>query len=175
MSFRFTGLIVTAALISGCSAFMPDTWSDYQSWYKVTPEPTTGDPTGALDGEHSGTDAYRVIYVNPIGEAVNRGEEDFPYPEGTVFVKETYPSLERAESQSRPGLTVMVKLAEGESPGTNDWEFVAGGTGMMGLMRGAEGSRWGEFCGDCHVRAFATDYNFINSQFYEDNDLSSLE
>ncbi|MDT8427777.1 MAG: cytochrome P460 family protein [Pseudomonadales bacterium] len=155
---------------------MPDTWQDYQSWYKVTPEPTTGDPTGFLDELHEGNTAYRMIYVNSIGEAVNKGEAPFPYPEGTVLVKETFGSQAAWENQRGRALTIMVKLPQGTSPGTGDWEYINGGMGyrMFGMMRGAENTRMGTFCGGCHVRAFATDFNFINSQFHERQSVTQL-
>lgn len=172
--------IVTASVLAGCSvaSFAPgmvnDEWVDYRSWYKVTPEPVTGDPTGSLDGVHEGEDAYRVVYVNSVGEAVNRGEEDFPYPEGSILVKETYGSLEAAENDRGAALTVMKKLPEGSSQGTGDWEYINGAMGI-GLMRGAEDTRWGDFCGDCHARAFGTDYNFMNSQTMSETPLGEAD
>lgn len=157
------------SVLTGCglavyTGLMPAEWQDYQQWYQVTPTATTGDPTGMLDDVHAGNNAYRVIYVNAAGEAVNKGEQPFPYPEGTVLVKETFASESAWQNNRSPALTVMLKQAADTSPATGDWEYVNGATG---LLRGAEGTRWGEFCGGCHVRAYATDFNFINSQFYE--------
>ncbi len=176
---RLPLLVLSISFLTACSvasnypSAMSETWHDYKSWFLATPEPTTGDPTGLLDDVHEGNDAYRVIYVNSVGEAVNKGEAAFPYPEGTVLVKETFKNRAAWENQSGAALTVMVKLPQGSSPGTGDWEYVNGAMGI-GFLRGAEDTRWGNFCGGCHLRAYATDYNFINSRFYESHSVSLL-
>jgi len=136
-------------------------WNNYKEWYNVTKKPNTGDPTGFLDGKHGGTDAFREIYINSLGESVNKGEEDFPYPEGTIVVKEAFKNRKRYEQQKKPEITIMIKLAEGASPETNDWEFVMG---AKGKKRGSGTSKLGKFCGGCHVNAAATDYTFMTTE-----------
>lgn len=158
-------LIVSACMSTSDPLGPPDSaWSDYTSWYKVTPEAETGDPTGFLDGVHDGTRAFRQIYVNSIGEAVNRGTQGFPYPEGTILVKESFNNRAALEARRRADVTVMIKLPQGQSLETGGWEYVrpdgARGTGSSDLAA---------FCRDCHLFAAATDYNFINSRFYENN------
>ncbi len=166
-------LLTTASLLAILSACMSTSdplgppasaWGNYLSWYKVTPQAETGDPTGFLGSVHDGSRAYRQIYVNAVGEAVNRGQAGFPYPEGTILLKESFNNEAALEARRNPDITVMVKLAQGSSPATGDWEYVrpdgARGTGDSGL---------GAFCRDCHLFAAATDYNFINSRFYENN------
>ena len=139
-------------------------WDNYLNWYRVTPEPATGDPTGFLAGVHDGEDAYRLIYINSTGEAVNRGNRGFPYPAGTIIVKESFNSMAALQDRRNPELTAMIKLRQGQSPETGDWEYVrpdgARGSGDSGL---------GQFCFGCHLFAAGTDYNFINSRFYQDN------
>lgn len=168
MKFKivFSTLLLTGltACMSTSPALGPDAsaWDNYRSWYKATPEPETGDPTGFLGGVHDGTRAYRVVYVNEVGEAVNRGEQGLPYPEGTILLKESFNNEAALNADRNPDLTLMIKLAQGMSPATGDWEYVrpdgARGTGDSGL---------GAFCRDCHLNAAAHDYNFINSRFYE--------
>ena len=141
----------------------PDSaWDNYLSWYQVTPEPATGDPTGFLTNVHDGINAYRQIFVNSVGEAVNRGTQGFPYPQGTILLKESFNNEAALLARRNPELTVMIKLAAAQSPETGGWEYVrpdgARGTGDSGLAA---------FCRDCHLFAAATDYNFINSRFYQ--------
>jgi len=159
-----TLLVILSACMSTSPQLGPDSsaWDNYLSWYKVTPEATTGDPTGFLGNVHDGINAYRQIYINSAGEAVNRGSRGFPYPEGSILVKESFNNETALQARRSPELTVMVKLAAGQSPETGDWEYVrpdgARGSGDSGL---------GAFCRDCHLYAAATDYNFINSVFYQ--------
>jgi hypothetical protein len=139
-------------------------WSNYLEWYKVTPEAETGDPTGFLGGLHDGTRGFRQIYVNSTGEAVNRGSQGFPYPEGTILIKESFGNRAALDARRNPDLTVMIKLAAGQSPETGGWEYV-----RPDGARGSGNSDLGAFCRDCHLFAAATDYNFINSAFYQNN------
>ena len=137
-------------------------WDSYRAWYRVNPEPETGDPTGFLTNVHDGINAYRNIYVNTVGEAVNRGNQSLPYPAGTILLKESFNNRAALEADRNPDLTVMVKLAAGSSPETGDWEYIrpdgARGTGSSDLAA---------FCRNCHLYAAAHDYNFINSRFYQ--------
>ena len=119
-------------------------WDNYLSWYKVTPEATTGDPTGFLGDVHASA--------------------SYPYPEGTILLKESFSNEAAQDARRNVELIVMIKLAAGQSPATGDWEYVrpddARGTGDSGLAT---------FCRDCHLFAAATDYNFINSVFFQNN------
>ena len=168
-------ILSAVGLLFGISACMstspqlgPDAsaWSDYLSWYKVTPEAVTGDPTGTLGSVHDGFNAYRQIYVNSTGEAVNRGTQGYPYPEGTILLKESFNNAAALESRRNPDLTIMIKLAAGQSPETGGWEYVMGADGGR---RGTGSPDLGAFCRDCHLFAAATDYNFINSRFFQNN------
>ena len=163
------GLIaLVSACMSTAAQLGPDAaaWDDYLSWHQVTQEPTTGDPTGRLGSVHDGINAFRQIYVNAVGEAVNRGTQGMPYPQGTILVKESFNNAAALEARRNPDLTLMIKLARGQSPETGDWEYVMGANGAR---RGSGDSGMAEFCRDCHLYAAATDYNFINSAFYEKN------
>jgi hypothetical protein len=124
----------------------------------------TGDPTSFLKKVHDGANAYRNMYVNSIGEAVNDGEQGLPYPTGTILVKESFNSLAALEARRSPDMTLMVKLAAGKSPETGDWEYVIDGDGRR---RGMGNSGIGVFCRDCHLFGAAYDYTVINSKFFE--------
>ncbi|MEX0964339.1 MAG: cytochrome P460 family protein [Pseudohongiellaceae bacterium] len=172
MKVKIFSMVGVAAILSACMSTAaqlgPDAsaWSDYLSWYQVTPEPTTGDPTGFLGSVHDGSNAYRQIYVNSVGQAVNLGTQSLPYPEGTILLKESFNSEAALQARRNPDLTLMIKLASGQSPETGDWEYVMGANGAR---RGTGDSGLGAFCRDCHLHAAAHDYNFINSAFYENN------
>ena len=162
-----TGLLVflTACMSSSPPLGPPDSvWANYQSWYKVNPQPATGDPTGFLGRTHDGQRGVRNIFVNSAGEAVNRGTRGFPYPQGTILLKESYNNQAALDAGSNPELTIMIKLASGRSPETGDWEYV-----MPNGNRGTGDSGVATFCRDCHLFAAGTDYNFINSVFYQNN------
>lgn len=136
-------------------------WDNYKSWYHITKDkPNTGDPTGFLGGKHSGTKAYREIYINEIGEAGHKaaGNEN-KYAPGTVIVKEAYKNQKSWEAKGKPVLTVMVKLNPGESPETNDWGYVMGESGAVSTGT----SKWAKFCNGCHVFAASKDNAFMNS------------
>ncbi|GAB5500488.1 MAG: hypothetical protein PsegKO_27990 [Pseudohongiellaceae bacterium] len=141
-------------------------WDNYQSWYKANPEPNTGDPTGFLGGVHEGTRAYRDIYVNARAEPTNRGQSGFPYPAGSILVKETYSNEQDYQERQSADLTIMVKLPAGTSPETSDWEYVMGADGSN---RGSGTSGLATFCHGCHTNASDTDFNFINSRFNSNN------
>jgi hypothetical protein len=172
MKFKIITSASLLAILSACMSTAPQlgpdasAWDNYLSWYKVTPQATTGDPTGYLTNVHDGINAYRQIYVNSTGEAVNRGTQGMPYPQGTILLKESFNNEAALEARRNPDLTIMIKLAQGQSPETGDWEYVMGADGSQ---RGSGESGLGVFCRDCHLYAAATDYNFINSRFYENN------
>jgi len=137
----------------------PEDWADYKSWFKITKEPNTGDPTGFLDKKHRGEGAYRDVYVNSVGESLMRGNGSFPYPEGTVIVKEAFKDKKSYDAQKKPELTIMVKQATGTAADTNDWMFVMGASGKA-KGTGMD-SKWGKFCGSCHINAMVKDFTFM--------------
>ncbi len=157
--------LLTAALsVAHAQSYPGLQWDGYQKWYHVTFEaPNTGDPTGFVGKRHGGTKGYREIYINSTGEATNKMAKAFPYPVGTVVVKESYNSKALWGKRKKPLLTIMVKLPKGSAPSTNDWEFYMGGNGKK-KGHGID-SKWGKFCTDCHINAAGKDFVFINSDF----------
>ncbi len=140
-------------------------WDDYTNWYKITNDaPNTGDPTGFIEKKHNGMEAYREIYINDIGKAVNLGSAPYKYPEGTIIVKESYENKKRWQKKGKKLLTVMIKQAEGVSPETDDWGYVDGARGKLSIRT----SKKAKFCSGCHVYAASKDYVFMNSDFIKD-------
>ncbi|NQV69060.1 MAG: cytochrome P460 family protein [Pseudohongiella sp.] len=172
MKLKLVTMAGLLAVLSACMSTSPQigpdasAWSDYLSWYKVTPEAVTGDPTGVLGAVHDGRNAFRQIYVNSVGAAVNRGTQGYPYPAGTILLKESFSDAQALAARRNPDLTIMIKLATGQSPATGDWEYVMGADGSR---RGTGDSGQAAFCRNCHLYAAATDYNFINSRFFANN------
>ena len=137
-------------------------WDGYTDWYKITKDaPNTGDPTGFIEKRHNGKKAYREIYINDIGKAVNLGPAPYKYPEGTIVVKESYKSKEVWEKKGKKVLTIMIKQAEGTSPETGDWGYIMGAKGKLSTGT----SKWAKFCTKCHVFAASKDYVFMSSDF----------
>ena len=149
-------------------------WDDYRSWYRITnEEPNTGDPVGLLDGKHKGVDGYREIYINKPGEKEWKKGGNPDYPEGTIIVKESYSNKSKWEKDKGGVLTVMIKLAEGESPSSGDWGWAMGkssGNGPIGWIMGYGKVKSGpkgrsKFCTKCHVMGQVNDYTFITKDF----------
>ncbi len=137
-------------------------WDGYTNWYKITKDaPNTGDPTGFIEKRHNGQKAYREIYINDIGEAVNLGPAPYKYPEGTIVVKETYKNKGVWEKKGKKILTIMIKQAEGTSSETGDWGYIMGAKGKLSTGT----SKWAKFCSGCHVYAASKDYVFMSSDF----------
>lgn len=166
MTLLSLSILSIAGCLSTSDQAGPDAsaWSGYQRWQKITTEPNTGDPTGFLGNVHEGLNACRDIYINATGLAVSQGERPFPYPAGTIIVKESFRDRGAWEAQGTPELTIMVKLNAGSSPETADWEYVMGADGTN---RGTRTSELAMFCHSCHTAAAATDYSFINSAFFK--------
>lgn len=150
-----------------------DLYKDYKSWYQITKEPNTGDPTGFLGGMHRGENAYREIYINSVGESEHKSSAPYNYPEGTVVVKEQYKNESKWEKGSGAGLTVMVKLAQGESPETGDWGYIMPNFLSFGNPKISKGTgKTAKFCGNCHLYAAGNDYLFMNADFIKQEQAS---
>lgn len=162
-------LSIMILTFSGCMSTSPsqgptaDAWNNYSTWDKANPSPQTGDPTGYLGNVHEGLLAYREIYVNSTAAPVNSGERPFPYPEGSIIVKESYANQAAHSAKETPELTIMVKLRSGSSPETSDWEYIMGADGVN---RGTGTSGLASFCHGCHTAAAATDFTFSTAAFY---------
>ena len=128
---------------------LPDDIAGYDRWLKLNAEPIPPAPGG---DPHRGT---KNVYVNQTREAIApNGEQKFPYPDGTIVVKEA----------NRPGkdfiglVAVMWKEA-GSNPNFGDWRFEE-------FLRNASDAEFrlafeGAVCTGCHSGAAATDFVFV--------------
>jgi hypothetical protein len=85
---------------------------DYSSWKK-----TTDVALNYFIPGHEGH--YRIPYINKTGENLEvsvdeRGKKSYNYPEGTVIIKEIYPTLQLRENDKPMMLAVMIKNKDHE-------------------------------------------------------------
>jgi hypothetical protein len=130
----------------------------YTSWMKVNLETLTGDVFGALGDAHAGAEGLREIYVNNLGRAVTLGSRSFPYPTGTIFVKETFMN-EGGEKGMLGSLTIMIKRGSGYDPANNNWEYMMVSPDNEVMRQGKV-----EGCIGCHTVVADTDYVFNNKR-----------
>ena len=128
---------------------LPDDIAGYNQWLKLNAQPIPPAPGG---DPHNGT---KNVYVNQTREKIApNGQQQFPYPDGTIVVKEA----------TRPGkdfiglVAVMWKEA-GKHPDAGDWRFEE-------FLRGAPDAEFrlafeGRVCTGCHSGAAATDFVFV--------------
>lgn len=171
---KWTALFfIVGVVVAGCAALgirMPpweddpthvSAFEDYESWHLVTEEPVTGDPTGLLNGlfaAHGGEQAFRFVYVNPVGEAVSSGDAPLPYPEGTMIVKTTFGS-DNGEPGDLSDVMVMVKRESDYDPDNANWEYINLNRNLRIRRQGAIRA-----CYDCHSVAEAADYVFTDNR-----------
>ena len=128
---------------------LPDDTAGYDQWLKLNAQPI---PPAEGGDPHRGT---KNVYVNQAREVIApNGEQKFPYPDGTIIVKEA----------TRPGkdfiglIAVMWKEA-GNHPDAGDWRFEE-------FLRGAADEDFrlafeGGVCTGCHSGAADTDFVFV--------------
>jgi hypothetical protein len=128
---------------------LPDDIAGYDQWLKLNAQPIPPAPGG---DPHNGT---KNVYVNQTREVIApNGQQQFPYPDGTIVVKEA----------TRPGrdfiglVAVMWKEA-GSNPDAADWRFGE-------FLRNAPDAEFrlafeGGICVGCHSGAAATDFVFV--------------
>ena len=128
---------------------LPDDIAGYNQWLKLNAQPIPPTPGG---DPHNGT---KNVYVNQTREKIApNGQQQFPYPDGTIVVKEA----------TRPGkdfiglIAVMWKKA-GTHPDAGDWRFEE-------YLRGAPDAEFrlafeGGICIGCHTGVAATDFVFV--------------
>ena len=127
---------------------LPDYVAGYESWLKLNSEPIPPVPGG---DPHNGT---KNVYVNKDRETIApNGEQKFPYPDGSIVVKEaTRPGKDYI------GLIAIMRKVEGSNPAHNDWEFIE-------YTRSEQEADFtvlasGRLCWGCHSRVEDIDYVF---------------
>ncbi len=127
---------------------LPDDVAGYEQWLKINADPIPpvvgGDP-------HNGT---KNVYVNKKrDEIAPEGEQQFPYPDGSIVVKDaTRPGKDYI------GLIAIMRKKAGSDPDHNDWEFIEYTRNDPEADFAVIAS--GRICWGCHARAEDTDYVF---------------
>ena len=127
---------------------LPDDVAGYEKWLKINAEPIPPVPGG---DPHDGT---KNVYVNQSRDTIAPdGEQQFPYPDGSIVVKEAY-----RPDKDYVGLIAIMRKIAGSNPDHNDWEFIE-------YTRGKPDDDFkviasGGLCSNCHVQAEDTDYVF---------------
>ena len=128
---------------------LPDDIAGYEGWLKLNAQPIPPAPGG---DPHRGT---KNVYVNQTREKIApNGEQQFPYPDGTIVVKEaTRPDKDFI------GLVAVMWKEAGKHPDAGDWRFEE-------YLRNAPDADFrlafeGTVCTGCHSGAAATDFVFV--------------
>ena len=115
--------------------------ADYRNWTRASTFP-------ANPGFHGGR--FLLTYVSAPGaeEYLKYKDEDVNIPAGTVIAKESF-AVDKAGKARKGPLFLMEKVAEGRSPETMDWYYMAvapDGTPMrLDVMKA---------CNECHMGNF---------------------
>ncbi|MDE0635092.1 MAG: cytochrome P460 family protein [Candidatus Poribacteria bacterium] len=127
---------------------LPEDVAGYEKWLKLNAEPIPPVPGG---DPHNGT---KNVYVNQErGTIAPDGEQQFPYPDGSIVVKEAF-----RPNKDYVGLIAIMRKKAGTDPDHNDWEFIE-------YTRNAPDADFkviasGGICWNCHVRVEDIDYVF---------------
>jgi hypothetical protein len=128
-----------------------DAFAGYPSWRRVNAQPITGDASGALGRAHEGASGYRNVFVNATGEEVATSASGYPYPEGTILVKESRKTADGAITN----LTVMIKREATYDPDNGNWEYVMTSPTLEVASQGKL-----SMCIGCHAAGFEQDFTF---------------
>lgn len=127
---------------------LPDDVAGYTQWLKLNAEPIPPAPGG---DPHNGT---KNVYVNKTREDIApNGEQQFPYPDGSIVVKEAV-----RPGKDFVGLIAIMRKKAGVDPDHNDWEFieyVRNASDADFTVIAKDGVCWG-----CHSRVEDIDYVF---------------
>ena len=127
---------------------LPDYTAGYEKWLKINAEPIPPVPGG---DPHNGT---KNVYVNQERETIAPdGEQQFPYPDGSIVVKEAV-----RPNKDYIGLIAIMRKKAGTDPDHNDWEFIEYTRNSPDdefSILARDGTCWG-----CHARVEDKDYVF---------------
>ena len=127
---------------------LPDDTAGYDKWLKINAEPI---PPVAGGDPHNGT---KNVYVNQERDTIAPdGEQQFPYPDGSIVVKDTV-----RPNKDYIGLIAIMRKKAGSAPDHNDWEFIE-------YTRNDPDDEFkvlasGRICWGCHARVEDKDYVF---------------
>ena len=127
---------------------LPEDVAGYTQWLKLNAEPIPPVPGG---DPHNGT---KNVYVNKTREDIApNGEQQFPYPDGSIVVKEA-----NRPNKDYVGLIAIMRKKAGVDPEHNDWEFIEytrNAPDAEFIFAAADRICWG-----CHARVEDIDYVF---------------
>ncbi len=127
---------------------LPADIAGYTQWLKLNAEPIPPVPGG---DPHNGD---KNVYVNKTRETIApNGEQQFPYPDGSIVVKEAY-----RPGKDYVGLIAIMRKKAGVNPDHNDWEFIEytrNASDADFAVIAKDGVCWG-----CHARVEDIDYVF---------------
>lgn len=132
-------------------------FSNYLNWEKVNNEVITGDVIGILGPAHQRAQGFREIYVNDIGKEVSSGEKSYPYPSGSIILKESF-KADNGKKGDLADITIMVKREDGYDPENGNWEYFMANSQLKVSKQGKIG-----MCIGCHSAVSSTDYTFWDS------------
>ena len=127
---------------------LPDDVAGYTQWLQLNADPIPPVPGG---DPHNGT---KNVYVNKAREDIApNGEQQFPYPDGSIVVKEA-----NRPGKDYVGLIAIMRKKAGIDPDHNDWEFIE-------YVRNAPDAEFSVIakdgvCWGCHARVEDIDYVF---------------
>ena len=127
---------------------LPEDVAGYTRWLKLNAKPIPPVPGG---DPHNGT---KNVYVNKTRETIApNGEQQFPYPDGSIVVKDAY-----RPGRDYVGLIAIMRKKAGVDPDHNDWEFIE-------YTRNAPDAEFGVIakdgvCWGCHAQVEDIDYVF---------------
>lgn len=127
---------------------LPEDVAGYEGWLKLNAVPI---PPAEGGDPHLGT---KNVYVNQTRETLAPdGEQQFPYPDGSIVIKEAY-----RPNRDYVGLIAIMRKKAGADPEHNDWEFIE-------YTRNAPDTEFrviasGRICWGCHARVEDIDYVF---------------
>ena len=127
---------------------LPADVAGYTQWLQLNAEPIPPVPGG---DPHNGT---KNVYVNKTREDIApNGEQQFPYPDGSIVVKEAF-----RPGKDFVGLIAIMRKKAGVAPDHNDWEFIE-------YVRNAADADFrviaqGGICSGCHAQVEDIDYVF---------------
>lgn len=127
---------------------LPEDVAGYERWLKLNAEPI---PPVAGGDPHNGD---KNVYVNQERDTIAPdGEQQFPYPDGSIVVKEAF-----RPNKDYVGLIAIMRKVAGTDPDHNDWEFVE-------YTRNNPDDDFklvfsGQICWSCHARVEDIDYVF---------------
>ena len=135
---------------------VPEAVHEYKTWLKMNADTIPFEEGDAHQGS-------KEIYVNmALSDLVADGEQQFPFPDGTIIVKEGI-----APDTDYIGFIAIMTKTAGAVPDHNDWVFekYSRDSADDDFTLLGQGPPNGEGCVGCHVNAADTDYAFTPLDF----------